>query len=314
MVEVVAALEPTFGGINLEDFKAPECFDIEAQLKERMKIPVFHDDQHGTAIIVAAAVQNALHLTGKQIDDGQDRHLRRRRGRARLPQSAGRARRASARTSGSPTSRAWSTQGRPKLMDRWKDVYAQETDKRTLGRHHRRRRHLPRPLGRRRAQARDGQAHGSEAADHGARQSDARRSCPRRRSRRARTRMICTGRSDYPEPGQQRPVLSLHLPRRARCRRHHHQRGDEAGRGRGDRGARPRGALRGRGARLWRRGAHLRPRLADPEPVRSAADPAHRAGGRPGGDRIRRRDPSDRRFRAPTRSGSTASCSAPASS
>ena len=68
MVDVVAALEPTFGGINLEDIKAPECFDVEAQLKERMKIPVFHDDQHGTAIIVAAAVHNALHLTGKKIE------------------------------------------------------------------------------------------------------------------------------------------------------------------------------------------------------------------------------------------------------
>src|SRR6187397_2958155 len=69
MVSVVSALEPTFGGINLEDIKAPECFDVEAQLKERMKIPVFHDDQHGTAIIVAAAVQNALHLTGKKLGD-----------------------------------------------------------------------------------------------------------------------------------------------------------------------------------------------------------------------------------------------------
>src|SRR5881394_1126126 len=60
MVEVVAALEPTFGGINLEDIKGPECFEIEARLKERMKIPVFHDDQHGTAIIVGAAISNAL--------------------------------------------------------------------------------------------------------------------------------------------------------------------------------------------------------------------------------------------------------------
>src|SRR6187200_1568335 len=56
VVEAVAALEPTFGGINLEDIKGPECFEIEEQLKARMKIPVFHDDQHGTAIIVAAAV------------------------------------------------------------------------------------------------------------------------------------------------------------------------------------------------------------------------------------------------------------------
>src|SRR5437879_9497111 len=68
MVEVVAALEPTFGGINLEDIKAPECFEVESRLKERMKIPVFHDDQHGTAIIVAAAVQNALRLSGKRLD------------------------------------------------------------------------------------------------------------------------------------------------------------------------------------------------------------------------------------------------------
>ena len=56
LVDVVAALEPTFGGINLEDIKAPECFEVERKLRERMKIPVFHDDQHGTAIIVAAAV------------------------------------------------------------------------------------------------------------------------------------------------------------------------------------------------------------------------------------------------------------------
>jgi malate dehydrogenase (oxaloacetate-decarboxylating)(NADP+) len=66
-VETVAALEPTFGGINLEDIKAPECFEIEARLKERMKIPVMHDDQHGTAIIVGAAVTNALQIVGKDI-------------------------------------------------------------------------------------------------------------------------------------------------------------------------------------------------------------------------------------------------------
>ena len=94
VVETVAALEPTFGGINLEDIKAPECFEIEAQLKARMKIPVFHDDQHGTAIIVGAAVTNALLLTGKKLARRQDRRLRRGRGRARLPQPAGLARRA----------------------------------------------------------------------------------------------------------------------------------------------------------------------------------------------------------------------------
>jgi malate dehydrogenase (oxaloacetate-decarboxylating)(NADP+) len=67
LVETIASLEPTFGGINLEDIKAPECFYIERQLRDRMKIPVFHDDQHGTAIITAAAVLNALYLIGKDI-------------------------------------------------------------------------------------------------------------------------------------------------------------------------------------------------------------------------------------------------------
>jgi malate dehydrogenase (oxaloacetate-decarboxylating)(NADP+) len=68
-VDIVASLEPTFGGINLEDIKAPECFEIERKLKERMGIPVFHDDQHGTAIIVGAAVLNGMRLVGKNIED-----------------------------------------------------------------------------------------------------------------------------------------------------------------------------------------------------------------------------------------------------
>jgi malate dehydrogenase (oxaloacetate-decarboxylating)(NADP+) len=67
IIEVVAALEPTFGGINLEDIKAPECFYIERKLRERMKIPVFHDDQHGTAIVAAAALLNGLKIVGKDI-------------------------------------------------------------------------------------------------------------------------------------------------------------------------------------------------------------------------------------------------------
>ena len=67
LVDTIARLEPTFGGINLEDIKAPECFYIEARLRERMKIPVFHDDQHGTAIVAAAAILNALRLVGKEL-------------------------------------------------------------------------------------------------------------------------------------------------------------------------------------------------------------------------------------------------------
>ncbi len=69
LVDIVAALEPTFGGINLEDIKAPECFEVERKLRERMSIPVFHDDQHGTAIIVGAAILNAMEITGKTIGD-----------------------------------------------------------------------------------------------------------------------------------------------------------------------------------------------------------------------------------------------------
>ncbi|MCK7592071.1 NADP-dependent malic enzyme [Pseudomarimonas salicorniae] len=69
LVDIIASLEPTFGGINLEDIKAPECFIVEKKLRERMGIPVFHDDQHGTAIIVGAAVLNALEIAGKKIEE-----------------------------------------------------------------------------------------------------------------------------------------------------------------------------------------------------------------------------------------------------
>jgi malate dehydrogenase (oxaloacetate-decarboxylating)(NADP+) len=132
MVSVVSALEPTFGGINLEDIKAPECFDVEAQLKERMKIPVFHDDQHGTAIIVAAAVTNALYLSGKKIGDVKI-----------VASGAGAAALACLNllvALGAKRENIFVSdiegvvyKGRAKLMDRWKDVYAQETDARKLG-------------------------------------------------------------------------------------------------------------------------------------------------------------------------------------
>ena len=69
LVDTIASLEPTFGGINLEDIKAPECFMVEKQLRERMNIPVFHDDQHGTAIVSAAAVYNGLRIVEKNIED-----------------------------------------------------------------------------------------------------------------------------------------------------------------------------------------------------------------------------------------------------
>jgi malate dehydrogenase (oxaloacetate-decarboxylating)(NADP+) len=69
LVDIIASLEPTFGAINLEDIKAPECFEVESRLKQRLNIPVLHDDQHGTAIIVAAAIRNALRVVGKRLDE-----------------------------------------------------------------------------------------------------------------------------------------------------------------------------------------------------------------------------------------------------
>ena len=132
LVEVVAALEPTFGGINLEDIKAPECFEVEAKLRQRMKIPVFHDDQHGTAIIVAAAVQNALQLSGKNNDEVK-----------LVASGAGAAALACLNllvSFGMSRENIFVTdiegvvyEGRTTLMDRWKSVYARKTDKRTLG-------------------------------------------------------------------------------------------------------------------------------------------------------------------------------------
>src|ERR1700746_1788601 len=131
VVETVAALEPTFGGINLEDIRGPECFEIEAQLKERMKIPVFHDDQHGTAIIVGAAVVNALLLNGKKLPDVKI-----------VCSGAGAAALACLNllvSLGAQRKNIWVCdidgvvhEGRKTLMDPWKAVYAQKTDKRTL--------------------------------------------------------------------------------------------------------------------------------------------------------------------------------------
>ncbi len=131
VVETVAALEPTFGGINLEDIKGPECFEIEAQLKARMKIPVFHDDQHGTAIIVGAAITNALLLNGKKLTDVKI-----------VASGAGAAAIACLNllvSLGAQRKNIWVCdidgvvhEGRNTLMDRWKSVYAQKTDKRVL--------------------------------------------------------------------------------------------------------------------------------------------------------------------------------------
>ncbi len=132
LVEIIAALEPTFGAINLEDIKAPECFIVERELRSRMKIPVFHDDQHGTAIVVGAAVVNGLKVVGKKIDEVK-----------MVVSGAGAA--ALACTGllvklGIKRENVWVTdikglvyEGRTELMDPDKAIYAQKTDKRTLG-------------------------------------------------------------------------------------------------------------------------------------------------------------------------------------
>ena len=131
LVNVIAAMEPTFGAINLEDIKAPECFEVERQLKERLSIPVMHDDQHGTAIVVAAAMINALRIVGKDI------------GKVKLVASgAGAAALACLNllvSVGIKRENIWVTdikgvvyKGRNELMDPYKEVFAQETSARTL--------------------------------------------------------------------------------------------------------------------------------------------------------------------------------------
>ena len=132
LIEVVAALEPTFGGINLEDIKAPECFIVEDALKKRMKIPVFHDDQHGTAIIVSAAVYNALRLVGKEA--GAVKVVASGAGAAALACLN------QLQTLGVKRENIWVSdivgvvyKGREEQMDPWKSAYAQETEARSLG-------------------------------------------------------------------------------------------------------------------------------------------------------------------------------------
>jgi malate dehydrogenase (oxaloacetate-decarboxylating)(NADP+) len=131
LIEIIASLEPTFGGINLEDIKAPDCFYIERKLRERMKIPVFHDDQHGTAIVVGAALLNGLAVVGKRIEDIK-----------LVTSGAGAAALACLNLIvklGVPRRNIWVTdlggvvwQGRTELMDPDKAEFAQVTDARTL--------------------------------------------------------------------------------------------------------------------------------------------------------------------------------------
>ncbi len=131
LIDTIAALEPTFGGINLEDIKAPDCFYVERALRQRMKIPVFHDDQHGTAIVVGAAVLNALRVTGKDMKE------------IKLVTSGAGAAALACLTLlvklGLPRENIWVTdlagvvyEGRTELMDEDKIVFAQKTSHRSL--------------------------------------------------------------------------------------------------------------------------------------------------------------------------------------
>ena len=263
-------------------------------LRERMKIPVFHDDQHGTAIIAAAALLNGLEVVGKRIEEvklvcsgagaaaiacldlavglgvPQGEHLGHRQqgrglpgpprgdGRAEGPVRAGhfRAER-SATSSRAPTC---SSACRPPACSspRWSQRMARPADHPGPGQ--------PRPGD----PARAGQG-GAARLHH-------------------RHRPL-----GLPEPGQQRPVLPVHLPRRARRRRHHDQRGDEARLRARDRRARQGRRVRRGGRGLWRAGHPLRARLPDPAAVRPAPDHHRRAGRGRGGHGERRRHAADRR-------------------
>ena len=230
LIEVVAALEPTFGGINLEDIKAPECFEVERTLRERMKIPVFHDDQHGTAIIVAAAVTNALTLAGKAIAEAKI-----------VASGAGAAALACLDllvTLGARHDNITVTDiegvvyaGRTTLMDPRKAIYARDTHARTL------------------AEVIDGadvflglSAGGVLKREMLARMADKplimALANPYPGDRAGRGARRAARRDDLhralglSQPGQQRHLLPLHLSRRARRLGVRHQRGDEARRGR----------------------------------------------------------------------------------
>ena len=293
LVETIASLEPTFGGINLEDIKAPECFLIETRLRERMKIPVFHDDQHGTAIVAAAALLNALEVVGKKIEDVK-----------LVCSGAGAAAIACLNIVvglGVRRENIWVTdskgvvyRGRTESMDPQKERYAQDTRARTLAEI------VPgadvffglsmagvlkpemvaqmadRPIIL--AMANPDPEIRPELA------KEVRPDC-----------IIATGRWDY--PNQVNNVLCFPFIFRGALDvgATTHQRGDEARLRARDRGARA-GRRLGRGGRGLRPARHpLRARIPDPAAVRPAPDHERGAGGGGGGDDQRRGDPANRR-------------------
>ncbi len=206
---------PTFGGINLEDIKAPECFEIEERLKKTCDIPVFHDDQHGTAIISGAALINAARDRGQEDRRGQGRVLRRRRRRHRLRQVLHLARRQAGRTCSMVDSKGVIYEGRTEGMNPYKERFAVDTDARTL------------------ADAMDGADVFVGVSVKGLVTKDMVKSMaddpiifamanpdpeitPRGRQRARPDVIMATGRSDYPNQVNNVLGLPLHLPRRAR--------------------------------------------------------------------------------------------------
>ena len=265
LVDIIASLEPTFGGINLEDIKAPDCFYVERKLRERMKIPVFHDDQHGTAITVGAAILNGLKVAGKEPKDVK-----------LVTSGAGAAALACIGLLvklGIPRENVWVTdlagvvyEGRVELMDPDKAIYAQKTDARKLG------------------EVIDNadvflglSAGGVLKADMVKRMAAnpiifaLANPTPEITPEEVKTvrddAIIGTGRSDYPNQINNILCFPVHLSRRARCRRvHHHGRDGNGGRARHCRTGAGR-AKRSGGCCLCRRAAGLWPRVPDSQAV-----------------------------------------------
>ena len=292
-VDTVTRLEPTFGGINLEDIKAPECFEIEAKLIERMNIPVFHDDQHGTAVVTAAALVNWLELTGRRLED------------VRLVCSGAGA----AAIAGLDLltgmglrkdsvivadSRGVIYEGRDETMEPNKARYAASTDLRTVG------------------EAMAGADAFLGVSTAGLIDADMVRAMardplvlalanPRPRdlpARRARGAARCDDRDravGLSQPGQQRALLSVPVPRRARCRREDGKPCHESGlRARPSR-ARPQRAARDRPRDLSGRTPRVRTRIPRAETVRSKARRGRADRGRAGSDGKRSGITADRR-------------------
>ena len=293
LIDLIAALEPTFGGINLEDIKAPDCFYVERALRSRMKIPVFHDDQHGTAIVVGAGVLNALKVSGKKIDEVK-----------LVTSGAGAAALACLGLLvklGIPRENIWVTdlagvvyEGRKELMDEDKIVFAQDTPHRSLSdviagadiflglsaagvlKPDMVAKMAPRPvifaLANPTPEILPEEVH--------AVRNDA---------------IVATGRTDY--PNQINNVLCFPYIFRGALdsgRDDDHDRDGDRG-GARDRRAGAGRVERGRDRGVCRRQPELRPRVPDPEAVRSAPDDADRAGGGQGRRGVGRRGATDRR-------------------